>query len=249
MKPKKHRKSGTSKTSQVLAPYFDSLPLDEFSLESCPSKGTCSLAPGIEHLFVFQTALAALEELKTTMQEIAPSQVVYMPHSRSEKGGFDLSLGTIESGKRVLSMHKLRKHSWCDSSWSWKSSSDRTSHGQIIKLVNHYAKRDHLPFLALHTCYCVHEYRRMGCRVNGVEVPRFSAHIRSVFVDLRPIRRLKDWDNRLRSRQVHVEVNHQPSDGLVRSALVSSKDSKRLVGLNSAGLSDFLVVLANHLTT
>jgi hypothetical protein len=250
MRPKKHGKSPTSKMSRILAPYFDSLPPDEFSSKSCPSKGNCSLAPGIEHLFVFQTAFAAFERLKGKMKNIVPCQVIYMPHTRSEKGGFDLSLGTVESERRILLMHKLRKSAWCDSRWCWKSSSDSKAHGQIIKLLDHYAMmHDRLPFLGLHTCYCVHEYRRMGSQVKGLQVPGFCHRIRSVFLDLLPILQVDDWRGALRRRQVHVEVKHQPSDGSVRSAVVSSGDGKEVAVLGAAELSAFLDAVEKHLAT
>lgn len=246
----KHRKPRTSSMAQVLAPYFDNLPVDKFSFESCGAKGTCNFAPGIEHLFVFQSAFASFESLKAKVPSLAPCQMMYMPHSTSEKGGFDLSLGTIATNNRILVMHKLKSETWCDAEWRWNSTGDGKAHGQIAKLLNHHLEEKlRLPYIALHTCYCLHEYRRMGGKTEGVDVPAFSHPVRSVFVDLRPILQVDKWQEKLRQRQVHVEVKHRQNEESVQSTLVSSGDGKQLAVLEPAELPSFLAVVVKHLAT
>src|SRR4051794_19394674 len=60
----KHKASQTSQLSKTLAPHFNALPPDEFSARSCGAKSSCTLAAGIEHLFVYLAAHAFLERTK-----------------------------------------------------------------------------------------------------------------------------------------------------------------------------------------
>jgi len=89
----------------------------------------------------------------------------------------------------------------------------------------------------------------MGSQVKAIEVPGFPHRIRSVFVDLRPILQVDNWRRSLQRRVVHLEVKHEPDDGSVQCAVISSNDGKEIAVLRVADLPAFLAAVTKHLTT
>lgn len=150
----------------------------------------CDLATGIETTLVAQTAHWFVEKMRTAGYAWDYSQCVYMPSRRAEaEAGFDLSLGYYSRRPRVRTMHKVvyGKH-WCDTAWEWNTADGDWKH--MVTLARVFNRRDELyPFLIIHTCFCVHEYRRMGQRLGDVPIPVFDSLLRTVVIDLGAITR------------------------------------------------------------
>ena len=85
-------------------------------------------------------------------------------------------------------MHKLLL-SWCDSRRSWTLSPSREGDYQhLVSLYNDWSENNILPFLVIHICFCIHDYRRMGkvfeIGGNQVAFPGFENLLRTIVVPL-----------------------------------------------------------------
>lgn len=193
-----HPTSMNSKVSQELARLLKDVEDDSLGLSPCVvGTGDCPLAPGIEHMFVSYLAHEASQKLCQPGSGISYPNVIYCPHTTIEKKcGFDISIGHFRKPHRVRVMHKLLnrrgKAKWCDESWDWKSTDDKQSNYHLAALLKAYDAPEPLkekgryePFLCIHVCYCIHEFRRMGSK--EAQIPDFYDPRRTVVVDLRKI--------------------------------------------------------------
>jgi hypothetical protein len=171
----------------------------DLALNPCEvTSASCRLSSGVETAFVALTAHWFLRKMQVNHPGVEFQEAIFMPSRRAEcRGGFDLSIGEFTGRARVRTMHKVLYgrsrfngtrtfNRWCDESWSW--SITPRSGGDYRHLVSMLAMEQAFqPFLILHICYCVHEYRRMGKVVKGLRIPGFDSLLRTVVVDLRTI--------------------------------------------------------------
>jgi len=165
----------------------------DLALNPCEVSATsCRLASGIETTFVALMAHWLVQRLQADGHMMSFQEIVYMPSRRAERqGGFDLSIGEFTSRTRVRTMHKVlygRRgfNRWCDESWNWSiRNTGRGDWCHLKALLASYAdERVFQPFLVLHLCFCVHEYRRIGKLVGNLRVPDLDSPLRTVVVDL-----------------------------------------------------------------
>jgi hypothetical protein len=188
----------------------------------------CDLSGGIEHLFVALTAHHVYRQAWMVEGNLAFQHVIYSPHTTVEgQGGFDLSVGHYKRPYRIRSMHKLlhaaRPHvPWCDEEWTWSTADchDNT-HKHINSLISTYNQSAlYEPYLILHVCYCLHEYRRMGTSFGQVTIPPFTDIVRTIIVDLRPVRDVADWENGIAEKRYAILVRHETGLKAPSAALV-----------------------------
>lgn len=159
----------------------------------------CRLKSGHESTFVAGVADAVFREVEERLRKAsvkAPTfqQWVYLPNTVAEAlVGYDLSLGHYldPSHRRVRSMHKnlLR---WCDLPQSWSIEPGNEDHLHLQALVKNFRKSPaSLPYLILHVCYCIHDYRRIGEELKGEDFclknPPLDSLLRTVIVSLREL--------------------------------------------------------------
>jgi hypothetical protein len=188
------------------------------------STGPCELRSGLETAFVGLTADYVLEEVRRRLQRsISYHHWVYMPSRRAEGvTGYDLSLGHFgrrRAARRVRSMHKLLL-SWCDRRRQRTFNPGTRDHKHLMALVNDYvrnvARREAgvteariQPYLIVHICGCVHEYRRMGWSVQGFEIPDIESLLRTVVIPLAEVAELSDPPEEL-SVRYRRDTNYRP---------------------------------------
>lgn len=224
-----HATSETSGVSKSLALLLSAIPDEPPGESPCTVDGLCPLSPGIEHLFVSCTAHHALERIRKSEDKVQFQHVIYSPHSTIEKKcGFDLSIGHFERPFRVRMMHKLlhsNNHGkWCDEPWRWTSKDDPQAHGQLRTLLETYSHADNArrfePFLAIHVCYCIHEYRRMG----RSGIPAFDHLRRTVIVDLREITGVAKWHAIVTHPATSLGVSLDPTQDVADAFLQNGSD-------------------------
>lgn len=165
------------------------------------STGDCKLRSGLETNFVSLTADYLLEAVdKRTKDSICYHHWVYMPSRRAEGvTGYDLSFGHFNRTRpprRVRSMHKLLL-SWCDNRRCRTFNPDNRDHNHLEVLIESCSRNSPtgtqiLPFLVIHLCGCVHEYRRMGLKVQNFVIPDIESLLRTVVIPLEEIANLSD---------------------------------------------------------
>ena len=232
-----HPTSHSSPVSQALAALLQPLDDDDFGLTPCQTHGThgnCPVAPGIEHVFVAGMANAAFLRVRQDNRAAEFHQFIYSPHSTIEKKcGFDLSIGHYQQPCRVRLMHKLlhfrsNKRKWCDEDWKWSSRSERHNHKHLEILLSNFEERHNKgryePFVVINTCYCIHEYRRMGCEHEGVRIPGFDDYRRTAVIDLRPIITIPDWRELLRNAEARIVANHEPHSQAILAHVIKGKE-------------------------
>lgn len=152
-------------------------------------QGRCELESGHEVTFVSLVADYLLRGIKRRIEEqVDYNQWVYMPSRKAEKlVGYDLSVGRYDQHGRMRSMHKLLL-SWCDKRRQWTMSPRTTDHSHLKALFRDWSSAQEfiLPFLILHVCYCIHEYRRMDTAVDemGFKIPGVESLLRTVVIPL-----------------------------------------------------------------
>lgn len=216
-----HPKNPRSKVSIALAKLLTNSIDDTPGLSPCQlKKGDCPLAPGIEHLFVACLAERALERVRADEDSITFEDIIYSPHSSIEgKCGFDLSIGHYDRPCRVRLLHKLVGGKWCDLAWEWTSRDDIQTHRHLMKVLSVYedpaCKGLYEPFICIHVCFCVHEYRRMGAKCARTTIPRFEDPSRTVVVDLRPIIEIAGWKQFVTAPDSRLVVHRHPVKQIV----------------------------------
>lgn len=186
------------------------------------SYDSCFLSPGIEHLFVWMAATRFVQAAADAL----PNSVIYAPHTRVEQG-FDLSVGHFDQEKRLRFMHKLlygrdANSSWCDEKWVW-TTREKRARRQLLQLVSAYERRQSLdPYLVIHVCYCLHEYRRMGAIIDGVRIYPFEDCHRTVVVCLKDVAR-PGWQEHISDGSHYVEVSHEPGSTPVATLVTPGK--------------------------
>jgi hypothetical protein len=174
-------------------------------------RNDCRLASGME------TTLCALfcnyvkQHLDTKLEagDGIPSpeyhEFFYFP-SRTAEGevGYDISIGRYQRQSRIRTMHKVLYASdyWCDKEWEWSVCYSVNRNGRssgdyrhLISLLRSHRRHPLLhPYLVLHMCHCIHDYRRMGLPYKDWQIPSFDNLLRTVVVDLPEIfEGLGDW--------------------------------------------------------
>lgn len=203
----------TSKIAPALKAMLDEAP-DPLPGESpcrLQQAKACPFKPGIENLFVSLTAHRVVEYLRGTHKTLTFQDVIYCPHTRAEDGGFDLSVGNYWRHPRVRSMHKLASLQWCDESWRWKHNPKQNKKDQVALLLKAYDepenRQQYEPFLIIHVCHCIHEFRRMGRpRIPDIDDPR-----RTVIVDLKSIVRMTNWKQPVEQGDYKLSVTFDPN--------------------------------------
>jgi hypothetical protein len=221
------------------------IPDTDLGLNACQTaNAACILAPGIEHLFVTLTAKYLIGQLLSENRLWKYQDLVYCPHTTIEqKCGFDLSIGHFERPYRIRTMHKLhygkkRLHPWTDEDWSWSTADgDKKERKRIkrhlIQLFKAYnipfeGVRVYEPFMVLHLCFCIHEYRRMGLEHNGVKIPGFEDKLRTVVLDLRPIGDLPIYQKLVEGSHFNITVKHRATDDSITAELCGIKSLETL---------------------
>lgn len=193
----------------------------------------CHLTTGIEHCFVALTCHKLALYLRETGIQSNFQDVIYIPNLRAEKkGGFDLSIGVGVSDltPRLRTMHKMLDgrrsfNRWCDESWRWSiTRKDKKDWNHLNTLLSNYidnlANNEFRPFLILHVCYCLHDYRRMGKVIDGTRIPDFSEPLRSTVIDISQIvtgLREEIWRDLLNSDDFELQItkdvlNREPDE-------------------------------------
>ena len=156
--------------------------------DHCKAGNSCKLQSGHEVAFVSLVAhrlFSALE--KKRQSDLDYHRWVYLPSRRAERiVGYDLSVGRYDDAnmRRVRSMHKLLL-SWCDNRRSWSLSSGGRDHAHLKALIEDYrASQDTRPYLVIHICGCVHDYRRMGLVLQTFQIPAVESLLRTLIVPL-----------------------------------------------------------------
>jgi hypothetical protein len=214
----------TSKIAQLIDRQLEAAIVADTDLGLSPcqtANAACVLAPGIEHLFVTKTANYLVARLNKELDASWLFQeLVYCPHQTSEKKcGFDLSVGHYQRPNRIRTMHKLhfgtkQVHPWPDEDWTWSTLDGNAKERDRIKrhlllLLDVYKERGfYEPFLALHLCFCVHEYRRMREDEPGHLIPSFVDPLRTVIVDLRPLARLVEYKPVINAEHFGILIQH-----------------------------------------
>ncbi len=226
-----HPTSNTSPVSKALAALLQPLPDDDEGLTPCQTGGTCPVAPGIEHIFVAATATAAFLRVREKDKAVKFQQIIYSPHSSIEhKCGFDLSFGHYQRPCRVRLMHKLlhfrtKGVKWCDEGWEWSSRSEKHNHRHLELLLSTFEEKQHNrcyePFVVISACYCIHEYRRMGCEHGGVTIPDYEDYRRTAAIDLRPVIHIPDWRPLLQNAQTRIVAKHDLGSKAILAEVVN----------------------------
>ncbi len=221
------------------------IPDTDLGLNACQTaNAACILAPGIEHLFVALTANYLISPILASNNPWKYQDLVYCPHTTIErKCGFDLSIGHFQRPYRVRTMHKLhygkkRLHPWTDEHWSWSTTDgDKKECARIkrhlIRLLKAYnlpvaGFKVYEPFMVLHLCFCIHEYRRMGLEQDGVTIPAFEDKLRTVVIDLRPLGDLSNYKKLVEGSHFKITVRHGAKDNSITATLSGVKSLKAL---------------------
>lgn len=176
--------------SNAIAEITDNHWLDP-DTDRCKADGWCELKSGHEVTFVSLAAERLFRSLKEQARvHLEYHKWVYMPSRPAEfLVGYDLSIGNYDDGqkRRVRSMHKLLLR-WCDSVRSWNLNPGSRDHKHLTTLVADYREsRAVLPYLVIHICYCIHDYRRMGFQHECLRIPDVDSLLRTVVVPLNRI--------------------------------------------------------------
>jgi hypothetical protein len=173
--------------SEAIAEITDNHQLDP-TTDHCKADGWCQLKSGHEVAFVGLIAdylFQAIQERRRT--RLKYHHWVYMPSRRAERlVGYDLSIGMYnnERSRRVRSMHKLLLR-WCDNVQSWGLGPGKRDHEHLKALIEDYrASRAVRPYLVIHICYCIHDYRRMGLQHKGFQILDVDSLLRTIVVPI-----------------------------------------------------------------
>ena len=223
--------------SEAIAEITGNHRLDQ-TTDHCKARGSCKLRSGHEVTFVSLIAdrlFRAIEERQGRNLEY--HQWVYMPSRRAERDvGYDLSLGKYddESKRRIRSMHKLLL-GWCDSRRFWSLNPGSRDHKHLEALIkDHRASEAVRPYLVVHICYCIHEYRRMGLEHQGFNIPGVGSLLRTLVISL---------------ADLSVEAEHLgvPLDRI--SLQYRRNTNRRLPGEARQAYLDRIAAPDNHLVT
>ena len=194
------------------------------NLNPCEVGALCCLATGIEACFVAMTSHYAVNRLCNAGYDINFQRSIYIPNIRAEqKAGFDLSIGSAFERPRVRTMHKHLYgkntfNKWCDEEWSWEIlRNNEIDHRHLCSLIQNYENEDNVfqPFLILHICFCLHEYRRMGMDIENVIIPDIDSPLRTIVVNLGAVLDNQNevgWNQLLNSEDFVFRINKTIQD-------------------------------------
>jgi hypothetical protein len=253
------RKNSTSVIARLMDQVVDEYDAD-LSLNPCEvgNKG-CRLASGIETTFVSLTVHQLKKHLEAHGYYVNYQQIFYIPSLIAENtGGFDLSIGLFSNRSRIRTMHKvlygIRPNRWCDESWIWhikhtlgkngEPSGDYRHLGELVK--NHNESNGVFqPYLVLHVCTCIHEYRRMGIVYNGIKTPDFYSPLRTIVIDLREITNVftqKEWSEVYGSIDFNLVVSKRIPDVIPDESAQDYLDRSAMPDLFEVHLGTNIVV-------
>lgn len=176
-------------------------------------EGPCRIASGIETTFVS----AFCDYIRTSINlEIPFHKYFYIPSRPAESlVGYDLSIGRYETQRRIRTMHKVVYETWCDQEWEWSLANRRprptSDYSHFITLLRQYKNHPNLiPYLVLHVCYCIHDYRRMGKEYEGWQIPPFSSILRTVIISLPNLcEQLEGWEQAINQDGFRISIRKQ----------------------------------------
>jgi hypothetical protein len=183
---------------------------------------SCRLESGIETAFVAVFCNYIWQSLAANGDGPPFHEFFYIPSTRAEKKvGYDLSIGDFGSDRRIRTMHKLVYRRWCDQKWQWSVSAAFDRDHRPYRTYGHmrtlFQACDALhavePYLVLHVCHCIHDYRRMGTGFEGYRIPSFDNLLRTVIVSLCAVpEQIPGWENTIRSPDFRLTVRkHAPA--------------------------------------
>jgi hypothetical protein len=157
----------------------------------CKCNASCELQTGHEFCFVSLFANELFYSIHQNKPEAKYFEWVYIPNLRAENiVGYDLSVGQYETNRRIRTMNKLLMKPWCDQDMTWNlaiNGQDKR-HFDILYKDFQNNKGEIKYFLILHSCYCIHEYRRMGDKVvlddNTFIIPAINSFFRTTILPL-----------------------------------------------------------------
>lgn len=201
----------------------------------------CKLKSGEESLFVTQFCHQLASHLLSKTVAIPFQQFFYCPSRRTEwKLGFDLSIGRVGTSRRIRTMHKMIHGKWCDNRWERTLRKEDSLHIAIL-LANHYLGEEGLrPYIVLHVCFCVHDYRRMGIDTGKKwSIPASDSLLRTALIDLVQLcedTSLSDTDwNSFRDDFVQCENKNEALGLLVKYGIGQLKVAKRTEKVDQHG--------------
>lgn len=165
----------------------------------------CKLKSGEESLFV-TFFCHELQQRLVGAGVVKPfHHLFYCPSRKTEwRLGFDLSIGRNKTegvaSPRYRTMHKLVTGRCCDGRWTCSLKDDDALHMAVLMAAQQGICDRLWPYLVIHVCLCVHDYRRMGCEADKEQViPSFRSPLRTIIVDLRKVR--EKWIHQLSQDQ------------------------------------------------
>lgn len=157
-------------------------------MNACGGTPRCGNEEALEDIFVAATAHWFANQLKAPFHK-----VIYAPNRRvEERCSFDLSVGLVNTTKIRLRIQSKIYTGACDVAQtiiiprpSKATKPDRVVR-QVEELCNVFRKSKGVarPYLMIHQCRCLHEYRRMGTVVDKIPVPALDHALRSIAIDL-----------------------------------------------------------------
>ena len=185
-----------SLVAEAVADLSEDHSLEAVDIAKTQSGRRCRLESGVETAFVAVFCNYIWQHLATSGAEPAFHEFFYSPSRRAEKKvGYDLSIGHFGSEHRIRTMHKLVYHRWCDEKWRWSVSAaldengqPYRTHGHVSTMLQTYERHRTLePYLVLHVCHCIHDYRRMGAICEGYRIPSLDSLLRTVIIPLHAV--------------------------------------------------------------
>jgi hypothetical protein len=181
------------------------------------SRHLCQIGTNDETRFMNLFFLHVLNQMGAGEHLPQLHKFYYTPHRRSERLlGCDMSIGFYKDPNRINTMHKLLNEKWCDQTWGWSSALDAEERASadtnnIRTLLTRKREKNELllPYLVIHVCYCVHEYRRMTNRAPSGDfpIPGIESNLRTAIIDLQKLMEAtKTWDVDVDHEQFQVAV-------------------------------------------
>jgi hypothetical protein len=142
-------------------------------------------------------------------------------------------------------MHKLLL-SWCDIQRGWSLRAGGRDHIHLAALYRDWKGSEELikPFLILHICYCVHDYRRMGQVLNdmGITIPGVENLLRTLVIPIEQLfneiaaRNINIQEIAIQYRRVNT-VAHENEAPQAYFERICRRENHRVVAESGNGLS------------
>jgi len=249
-----------SLVAEAVADLSEDHSLEAVDIAKTQSGRRCRLESGVETAFVAVFCNYIWQHLATSGAEPPFHEFFYIPSRRAEKKvGYDLSIGHFSSDDRIRTMHKLVYRRWCDQKWQWSVSAAFDTDGRPYRTYGHmgtllqvYAAGDTLePYLVLHVCYCIHDYRRMGVAYEGYRIPSLDSLLRTVIISLHAVSgQIPGWqdivespDFKLMVRKAAPERSDYETSGQYLARIATKDQFEITVEPGNIHLSDCVLTL------